>query len=724
MDREGSALKGAGEPLSSVEAERDYYRLVAERLGRKSLADAQDFSRMIRNLRQTEDELLKSQEELEKKISVRTAELLRSNSELRASTSRYDELVRRIPHGVYTLHLDRDGAKQFRYLSPQLCQILDLDAAAVLRDASLAFTIAHPEEQADLERTTLAATLSRQPYHWEGRFLVRGEVRWICIESEPIADPEGGVIWNGVISDITERKLTEEKLRQSEELYRLLTELGPNAITVVDLTGVIRVLNPKALQLFGYGSESEAIGGRILDRVAPECLEACRLAGHDLLRTGSFTGLELRLLHQDGSEFTGDVSASLLRDFRSQPTLITIVASDTTQRKHAEAERLKLQKMEAIGTLAGGIAHDFNNLLQGVFGYIALARLQLDDPEGAAALLGQAELAINQTVNLTSQLLTFAKGGQPLKKRVVLATAIENAAKFALSGSSRNCKLAIARDLWATDADEGQIGQVIQNLVLNTSQAMQQSGTVRIAADNVQLGVGSLAEMPEGGRFVRIQITDTGIGIPAQYLSKVFDPYFTTKQKGSGLGLATSYSIVKRHEGAMAVTSEPGSGTTFSVYLPAAEQQAEQPALPEKLHCAPKLPAGRQGLVLVMDDEEMVRSIAGKMVAACGFDVECAADGAEAIRKLQAARESGRPFDVVILDLTVKGGMGGEEAIRKIREMDTKIKAVVSSGYSDNPVVSHYRAYGFDACLNKPYTVTALKESLAALLAGALTEPI
>jgi two-component system, cell cycle sensor histidine kinase and response regulator CckA len=715
MGDDGSKHREPGIPPGSPEAERDYYRLVAERLGKKSLTDAQDFSRMIRDLRLTEEKLRKSQEELGRKIAERTAELVKSNRELRASTARYDELVCRIPHGVYALRSWSDGALRFEYFSPQISRITGIDAAAALLDPRRAFDVAHPDDCEDLKRTCRESVQLLTPYRWEGRFVVQGEVRWVCIESDPMASVDGSTVWNGVVSDVTERRLTEAKLRQSEELYRLLTELGPNAITVVDLTGVIRVLNPKALQLFGFPDEGQAIGARILDLVAPEHQTRFREAGAELFQKGSVTGLELQLLRQDGSEFTGDLNASLLRDHQGHPKMVIIVAYDTTQRKLAEAERLKLQKMEAIGTLAGGIAHDFNNLLQGVFGYITLARMEAQNPEASAGLLGQAEQAINQAVSLTSQLLTFAKGGQPLRRKMLLRKTIENAAKFALSGSSSNCVLAIARDLWPAEADEGQIGQVIQNIVLNASQAMQHSGTVRIAADNVELQAGSETALPEGGRFLRIRVTDAGVGIPAAYLAKVFDPYFTTKQKGSGLGLATCYSIVKRHEGAITVSSEPGAGTAFCVYLPAAAERSEQQA-PAKPASVPQAPTERRGLVLVMDDEEMIRSVAGKMVEICGFESASAADGAEAMAKIIRARESGRPFDVVILDLTVKGGMGGEEAIRRIRETDSEVKAVVSSGYSDNPVIADFKGYGFDAYLNKPYTVEALKACLAGLL--------
>jgi two-component system, cell cycle sensor histidine kinase and response regulator CckA len=713
--------------VAALRTERDYFRMVAERLGQKALADVQDFSRIIDTLRQTEEKLRGSQDRLEQAIAERTAELVQKNLELSASTARYDELVRRIPTGVYTLRIRSDTSMQFEYLSPQVGRILGLDPEVLLADAELAFRSAHPEDREALVHAAYEATRLCIPFRWECRFLIRGETRWIRLEADPVATPEGDVVWSGVFSDITGRKLTEEKLRESEELYRLLAELAPNAITVADPGGTIRMANPKALQLFGYDHDSEVIGANILEWVEPGCLDAASLALTELLAQGSVGDRELRLLNRDGTSFPSDISASLLRDSRGRPALLIIVASDATARRQAEAERLKLQKTEAIGTLAGGIAHDFNYLLQGVFGYIALAKLSVVDQDEAVAMLEHAELAITQAVNLTSQLLTFAKGGTPLKKRILPAAIIASASRFALSGSGTRCELALAQDLWPIDADEGQLGQVIQNVVLNASQAMQLAGTVVISADNLELPRGSSVTLPEGGRFVRVRVSDAGIGIAPQHLSKVFDPYFTTKIKGSGLGLATSYSIVKRHGGTVSVASEAGAGTTFSILLPAAapgpstEPVAATPPGSDP-RSAPRGASQRKIRVLVMDDEQMVRQVATDLIAICGYAASEASDGEEAILKLGEARDAGEPFDLVILDLTVRGGMGGEEAIGKIRGLAPEIKAVVSSGYSDNSVVSDYRAYGFDAYLNKPYTLAALRECLAALLAAAGAE--
>ena len=389
---------------------------------------------------------------------------------------------------------------------------------------------------------------------------------------------------------------------------------------------------------------------------------------------------------------------------------------DITEEKCAEEHRRKLEeqlqqahKLESLGVLAGGIAHDFNNLLQGVFGYISMAKLSLDQREKTLAMLEQAEKALTMSVNLATQLLTFSKGGKPVRKSISLLPVIENAVKFSLSGSRSDYRFTADKDLRHVEADEGQIGQVIQNIVLNANEAMPDGGTVEISAKNTDIPKGNKPLLPEGGKFVQIVIKDSGMGIPEQYLSRIFDPYFSSKQKGSGLGLATSYSIVRNHGGVIEVSSEPNKGSTFSICLPSAEAGEEE--------ARTSVPAvDRKGKILLMDDEEMVRAVAMEMIDALGHEAMCAADGDDAIEKFRQAGESGMPFDIVILDLTVKGGMGGEQTIRKLLEIDPHVRAIVSSGYADTPVVSDYRSYGFAAFLNKPYRIDALRDSLNALL--------
>jgi signal transduction histidine kinase/ActR/RegA family two-component response regulator len=383
---------------------------------------------------------------------------------------------------------------------------------------------------------------------------------------------------------------------------------------------------------------------------------------------------------------------------------------DVTERRQLEAERLKTQRLEAIGVLAGGIAHDFNNLLQGVFGYISMARRRIAPEDPAHELLGQAEKTLERSVGLTAQLLTFSKGGKPVRKRITLHTVIEDSARLALSGSRCDHRLTVMDDLWPVDADEGQLAQVIQNIVLNASEAMSEGGTVDVSAHNVELPPGGHPAFPEGGRFVRVVIRDTGAGMSGHDLARVFDPYFTTKQKGSGLGLATSYSIIRNHGGAIEAASRVGVGSTFTIHLPASDLPAVAP--PPRRETA----LGRSARILVMDDEPAVREVVGDMLMVLGHEVKFAEDGGAAIEAYRLAREQETPFDLVILDLTIRCGMGGRETMTKLKEMDPGVVAVVSSGYCDDAIVAEYAAYGFRSFLPKPFDLEDLRAMLGSVL--------
>ena len=399
------------------------------------------------------------------------------------------------------------------------------------------------------------------------------------------------------------------------------------------------------------------------------------------------------------------------RDVSGKVTSVIETVNNITEKHLLEEERLKTQKLEAIGTLAGGIAHDFNNLLQGVFGYISMAKMTIDQKERSLAMLEQAEKALHLSVNLTKQLLTFSKGGKPVKKPVSLKNVIENSVKFALSGSRADYRLRLDDDLWMALADEGQLSQVIQNIVLNADQSMPLGGTVLITGRNLLSVPTDLRHLLPAGTFVEISVKDTGIGISGNYLQKIFDPYFTTKEKGSGLGLATAYSIIKNHGGAIDVVSEVDRGTTFRLLLPAIEKQAPSPEVSTPARTM------RTGRVLVMDDEELIRNIAGEMISAAGHEVAFAEHGEAAIEKFTAAKREGKPFDIVLLDLTIRGGLGGRETIKRLLAIDPNVKAIVSSGYSDDAAVSEFSSYGFRACLAKPYEVQTLYQMLDELMA-------
>ncbi len=509
-----------------------------------------------------------------------------------------------------------------------------------------------------------------------------------------------------------ERGIATEALRRSEEFTRSILDNVSEAILLIDRD--YRILTANRSYCAWAGAPLGDIVGRHCYAVSHGFARPCYEQGLDCAVRRAFeTGGHHTVLYKSedasGKSTFVEKRAFPVKDAAGAVISVIETIHNVSERHLLEEERLRTQKLEAIGTLAGGIAHDFNNLLQGVFGYMSMAKMNLDRRETAAAMLEQAEKALGMSVNLTTQLLTFAKGGRPVKKCIALLPVIENAAKFALSGSSFDCRIQIEEGLWCAEADEGQMGQVIQNIVLNASEAMPGGGTVKISAVNMDIPAGERPSMPEGGKFVRIVIEDKGVGIPGKYLTQIFDPYFSTKQKGSGLGLATSYSIIRNHGGVIDVASEPDRGTIFSIFVPAC---APGEALSQPAESAVQ----RAGRILVMDDEEMVRLVAKEMLESLGHEVETVEDGDEAIASFLDARKSGKSFDAVILDLTVKGGMGGEMTLRKMQEIDPDVRAVVSTGYADNHIVAGFRSYGFAAFLNKPYRIDALKDCLSALL--------
>jgi len=520
-------------------------------------------------------------------------------------------------------------------------------------------------------------------------------------------------IYFSVIRDITERKRVEMKLREGEQFIRNVLDSVDEGFIVVDQD--FRILTANNAYCCQVGESCEAIIGRHCYEISHKTLRPCYEEGEECAVRHVFeTGKPHTALHRHpdgkGSVLYVETKAFPLKDSTGTVSSVIETVMNITEKHLLEEEQLKTQKLEAIGTLAGGIAHDFNNLLQGVFGYISMAKITLDQKERSLMMLEQAEKALHMSVNLTTQLLTFSKGGKPVKKNISLQPVIENSVRFALSGSSVSYRIKSEENLWPVDADEGQIGQVIQNIVLNADQAMPAGGTIVIAAKNLLLRDRGQAPPPEEGKYVQISIQDNGTGIPESHIPRIFDPYFTTKEKGSGLGLATSYSIIKNHGGFIDVTSEPGRGTTFFIYLPAVEAEREVSVASAVSGVV------RKGKVLVMDDEELVRNLAEVLVRVLGHEVEVAEHGEAAIGKYQAAKESGARFDIVILDLTVRGGLGGRETIERLVALDPAVSAVVSSGYSDDAVIADYQKYGFRASLAKPYKLEELRDTLNALL--------
>jgi signal transduction histidine kinase/ActR/RegA family two-component response regulator len=398
--------------------------------------------------------------------------------------------------------------------------------------------------------------------------------------------------------------------------------------------------------------------------------------------------------------------------FESEQTC-RVAVTDITERKRAEADCLILNKLESTGILAGGIAHDFNNLLTVVLLDLELAQALTPPGEELAHLLEEAKKASLTASGLTQQLITFAKGGAPVRKPTRLSGVIQESVRPSLSGSNVRCEFSLAEDLCLAEVDAGQIGQVIRNMVLNAREAMPEGGVVFVRAENVVLSAQEQPSLPTG-EYVRVSIADQGGGVAKDVLPKIFDPYFSTKQggkqRGMGLRLTICHAVAQKHGGAIAVESAVGVGTTFHIYLPAARKLSGE----EKVPVLAGVP--RHGRVLVMDDEEAVRRVVGLTLRRMGHEVELAEDGQTAIEVYKKAKSLGRHFDVVILDLMVPGGMGGREAIQALLQIDPAVKAVVMSGYANDPVVLEYDRYGFKSALAKPFNLGQLREILSRVL--------
>ncbi|MFH2045538.1 MAG: ATP-binding protein [Pseudomonadota bacterium] len=380
-----------------------------------------------------------------------------------------------------------------------------------------------------------------------------------------------------------------------------------------------------------------------------------------------------------------------------------VMFDNITERKQTEEDIQKSQKLESVGILAGGIAHDFNNILTVILGNISLAKMSIKSDHKIFDLLSATEAASKRAQALTMQLLTFAKGGAPVKEVYSIAKILEESSRFILTGSKSRCDFSIAKDLRPAEIDTGQISQVINNIVINANQSMPDGGIIQIRAEN------KLIEEKHGlplqpGKYIMITIKDNGMGIDEKYLPKVFDPYFSTKQTGIGLGLATAYSIIKKHGGHISVNSRLGYGTTFYIYLPASGKEIQ-------LKEESVLLKGK-GKILIMDDDKYLRLMIGEMLDMLGYEAEFAKDGDEAIALYKKAWESGKPYDAVILDLTIPGAMGGKDVIKILLEIDPEVKAIVSSGYSDDPIMSNFREYGFKGMMPKPFGDNALSKVL------------
>lgn len=511
--------------------------------------------------------------------------------------------------------------------------------------------------------------------------------------------------------EVAERTAAEQALRESEHNLRTLMDMMPVGVSWSLPDGTVEYVNNFIVQGGGYGRHQFTTAEEWYEQVFPDPEYRAHIA--ELRRealASATTGeespsYEARVTCRDGS-----VRHVLFRHQVCMGRNVAIMV-DITERELLLEQMIKSQKLESLGVLAGGIAHNFNNVLTGVMGYISFARMFLDPSHKSHAALGHAEDASRRAAGLANQLLTFARGGEPVKRPVSVAKMINESLTLVLNGSTVRRVVELPDDLCSVMVDEGQINQVFNNIAINAVQAMPRGGTLTVRAENVSMAGGRHA----GARqepFVRITFTDQGEGIPREILSKIFDPYFTTKPTGTGLGLASVHSIVGRHGGMITVDSVPGRGSCFTVTLPASGEHELAAA-----KTSPGLaPGGRgSGRVLVMDDDEEIREFARESLMFLGYRVSCCADGREALDSYCEASRRGDPFFAVILDLTVVDGMGGEEAALRILEFDPSAKLIVSSGYSYDPIMAGFKEHGFCAAVTKPYKLDQLGQELGLL---------
>ena len=502
----------------------------------------------------------------------------------------------------------------------------------------------------------------------------------------------------------------EQKLRWSESKYTNLYDSMIDGFIRTDSSGKIIECNASFLELVGYTAEE-------LSRLSYFDLTPDRwhnkefhVIQNEVLPLG-FSGVyEKEYLRKDGSAVPVEIRTCLLKNGNDAVEGMWSIVRDISARKRAEEELLKANKLESIAVLAGGIAHDFNNILTAMLGNISLSKMMLDRTHSCYDLLNDAEKAGIRAKDLTQQLLTFSRGGAPVKKSTLLPSIIRDSADFVLRGSISKCLFSIPDELWPVHADEGQISQVIQNLVINADQAMPKGGVISITARNKVIKEGENPRLGSG-RYVEITISDSGVGIPESFLPDIFDPYFTTKQTGSGLGLSICYSIIKNHAGIIDVKSEIAHGTAFTVTIPAAESVPD-PVIGETSHGSLQ----GQGRLLIMDDDAMIRSFMNSLLTEFGYTVDFASDGEEALTLYEQAVAERKPYSLSIMDLTIPGRMGGKETIELLHRQHPSAVVVVTSGYSNDPVMDTPEKYGFSGVLAKPFTAEILLSLIKEML--------
>lgn len=517
-------------------------------------------------------------------------------------------------------------------------------------------------------------------------------------------------------SELERKRFEEDLAAEKERLAVTLRSIGDGCITV-DQEGRIVLINSVAEKLTGW-SQSQAAGQpltKVFHLINNRTLQPMTAALEKLVTSGSPVGMEGNaiVVALDGSERAVESSAAPIRDRSNRRIGVVLVFRDVTEKLKVEEDRRKAEKLESLGVAAGGIAHDFNNLLTSIIGNISLALITTRPEEGISERLKTAKKSSIRAQELAHQLLTFAKGGAPIKTAASIGQVVRDSVEFALHGARTKPVFDLAEELWNLEFDSSQISQALSNITINAEQAMPNGGSLWISCGNHEMGDAEAERLGlAAGDYVQISLRDEGPGIAVSHLEKIFDPYFSTKQGASGLGLATSYSIIAQHEGRIDVSSVPGEGSTFTILLPASRGKATvtiEPKAPDR---------ARSNKILVLDDEEDICALVTHALTQIGFEVTETLDADTAIQTYREAMDAGEPFDAVISDLTIPGSMGGQEAVRRLHEMDPNVRAIVSSGYAMDPVMSKYLDHGFCACIAKPYEISVLQKLVEEVVTG------
>ncbi|MCF7933519.1 MAG: transporter substrate-binding domain-containing protein [Spirochaetia bacterium] len=651
----------------------------------------------VRSLRHRVAKRTAELDETARRLTEKVQELEQIKETLAEREERFQYAVEGTREGLWDWNMSTGAS----YYSEQYARMLGYDHAELSEVGRSWDGLVHPDDR-DAAWKQMSSCIEQHRDTYESVFRMRsrdGSYRWISSRARVIYDREGQAVRIvGFNSDISERVAAENAVRDTERKFQDLFERLTDPVCLLDGGFRFIELNATTCRVFGYSREEmmQMDFSRIIDAFEQgEQFSVLRM----LLAHNDLT-IQKSIVTKAGDRIPVEINLNIV-PYAGRRAVLAMVR-DITERKMNEAIQQRAVRLESLGQLAGGIAHDFNNLLGGLYGYIELAQLNSGDGPAVEEYLNHALRSFTRTRDLTEQLLTFSKGGAPKRRTGRIEPLVRESAAFALSGSAVSCSYEFDEPIWLVDFDANQISQVIDNLVINAQQAMPSGGEIIITVKNRRISSGEIEELSRG-EYVQIDVADTGVGMDRSLLAHIFDPYFTTKSRGNGLGLATSYSIIARHEGVILVSSEVAQGSTFTLLLPRSRSAEAQP-VPE-----PQQHAGG-GVILVMDDEKAIRDITSAMLNVMGYDAEGACSGEEALELLSPERA--QPVTAVICDLTVPGHMGGRELVGRIRTFLPDLPVFASSGYSEDPIMARPQEYAFTASIAKPYRMKDLGELL------------